>query len=199
MNLNNFLNKNNFLFAKRNHNLYSVYKIICRQIPGSIFTKLGYIFFKNLIRKKIIKCYYLCKQNQCVSIITIVERKNFNNISKEILFFLFFNPKILIFNIFYFINNFFKKSIKSNFNHNNLHLLHLVIFKKYFYKTKLIIKDNFFNSIFIRILKENNANSFFLCFEKNNFAAQRFYLRNKFRIYNKKDNIIYAKKKFYEK
>jgi hypothetical protein len=128
-----------------------------------------------------------------------VERKNFNNISKEILFFLFFNPKILIFNIFYFINNFFKKRIKSNFNHNNLHLLHLVIFKKYFYKTKLIIKDNFFNSIFIRILKENNANSFFLCFEKNNFAAQRFYLRNKFRIYNKKDNIIYAKKKFYEK
>ena len=74
----------------------------------------------------------------------------------------------------------------------------MVIFKKYFYKTKLIIKDNFFNSIFIRILKENNANSFFLCFEKNNFAAQRFYLRNKFRIYNKKDNIIYAKKKFYE-
>ena len=91
------------------------------------------------------------------------------------------------------------KNEKSNFNHNNLHLLHLVIFKKYFSNTKLIIKDNFFNLIFIRILKENNANSFFLCFEKNNFTAQRFYLRNKFKIYNVKDNIIFAKKKFYEK
>ena len=160
MNLNNFLNKNNFNFAKRNHNLYSIYKIICRQIPGSIFSKLGFIFFKNLIRKKIIKCYYLSKQNQCVSIIT-----NFSKISNEIFFFLFFNPKILIFNIFYFINN-FKKRIKSNFNHNNLHLLHLVIFKKYFSSTKLIIKDNFFNLIFIRILKENNANSFFYVLRK---------------------------------
>jgi hypothetical protein len=127
-----------------------------------------------------------------------VEHKNFNNISKEILFFLLFNPKILILNIFHFINN-FKKRIKSNFNHNNLHLLHLIIFKKYFSKTKLIFKDNFFNLIFIKILKENNANSFFLCFEKNNLAAQRFYLRNKFRIYDENKNIVYAKKKFYEK
>jgi hypothetical protein len=198
VNLNKFLNKNNFFFSKRNHNLYPIYKIICKKIPGSIFSKLGYMFFKNLIKKKIIKCYYLCKQNQCVSIITIVEHKNFNNISKEILFFLLFNPKILILNIFHFINN-FKKRIKSNFNHNNLHLLHLIIFKKYFSKTKLIFKDNFFNLIFIKILKENNANSFFLCFEKNNLAAQRFYLRNKFRIYDENKNIVYAKKKFYEK
>jgi hypothetical protein len=127
-----------------------------------------------------------------------VEHKNFKNISKEILFFLFFNPKILLLNIFYFINN-FKKRIKSNFNDNNLHLLHLIIFKKYFSKTKLIFKDNFFNLIFIKILKENNAKSFFLCFEKNNLSAKRFYLRNKFRIYDEKKNIVYAKKKFYEK
>ena len=40
---------------------------------------------------------------------------------------------------------------------------------------------------------------FFLCFEKNNLAAQIFYLRNKFRIYDEKNNIVYAKKKFYEK
>ena len=196
MQLNNFLNKNNFFFSNRNHNLYLIYKIICKQIPGSIFSKLSFFFFKTLIKKKIIKCYYLCKQNKFVSIITIIDHKNFKKITYEILFFLLLNPKILLLNFFYFINN-FKKKIRSNLDHSNLHLLHLIIFKKYFYKIKLIEKDNFFNLIFIKILKENNAKKFFLCFEKNNLAAHRFYLRNKFRIYNNKTNIIYAQKKFY--
>lgn len=194
--LNNFFKKKKFIFSDKINNLNLIYKIICKHISASIFPKLGFFFFKNVIKKKIIKCYYLKKNNKIVSIITIIKKENFKVLSDEIFFFLILNPKILIFNFFYLINN-FKNKIISNFDNNHLYLLHLIIFKKYFFKMKLSNKDLFFNWLFIKILKENNANKLFLHYEKNNLAAHRFYLRNKFKIYDTKSNIIYAKKKFY--
>ena len=80
-------------------------------------------------------------------------------------------------------------------NRDFLHLLHLIILKNSFNKIKLHTKDNILNFFFKKILEKNNAKNIFLCYDISNFKAHRFYLRNNFKIYLKKGEIVFVKKK----
>ena len=73
-----------FLLYKQESNTFSLYKVICKKIPISIFTKLGYNFFESLVENNIINVFYIKKQNKLASIITVVNYENFNVLKKKI-------------------------------------------------------------------------------------------------------------------
>lgn len=187
--------KKNFILYKKKNNFLSIYKTICTQIPSSIFRKLGYKFFLQLISEKIIDVYCIKNNNKIVSIITFVTYENYFKISRKVLYFLIFNPHILIKNLLFLIKS-FAKNKDINISKNDLHLLHLVIFKKYFAHLSLIQKDKIFNFFFLKLVKKYHTKSIFLCFEKNNLRARKYYSRNKYKIFDKQSNIIFLRKYF---
>ena len=74
-----------FLLYKKESNTFSLYKVICKKIPTSIFTKLGYNFFESLVENNIINVFYIKKQNKLASIITVVNHENYNILKKQLL------------------------------------------------------------------------------------------------------------------
>tara|TARA_B100001123_G_C15333982_1_gene1032137 strand:- start:419 stop:1033 length:615 start_codon:yes stop_codon:yes gene_type:complete len=185
----------NFSLCKEENQISDLYTVICKKIPGSIFSKINYNFFEGLVESGIVNIFSIRKQKKIVSIITVVDFENYTLLKKKIFLYLLKNPFKVIINFTFLLKNFFKDSTKLSINKDHLHLLHLVIHKKYFKKITLKEKDNIFNSFFKEILKLYNAKIFFLCYEKENSKANNFYLRNKFKIYDTKSNIIFVKKK----
>ena len=179
---------------KENENLEIVFNNICKMIPASIFTKTDYNFFYNLVQNEIIDVFTIKKQKKIASIITVVDFKNYSKLKRELYFYFLKNPFKILTNFTYLVKSFLKGS-NSNFKSDYLHLLHLVIYKKYFKKFTLRTKDNIFNVFFKKILNVFNAKIFFLCYEKENSKANNFYMRNKFKVYDRKSNIIFVKKK----
>ena len=183
-----------FSLHKEENEIFDLYTTICKKIPGSIFSKINYNFFEDLVKKEIVNVFSIRKHKKVVSIITVVEFENYNILKKKILLYLLKNPLKFIINFDLLFKNLFKDS-KLSINKNYLHLLHLVIYKNYFKKITLKQKDNILNLFFKEILKLYNAKIFFLCYEKENSKANNFYLRNKFKIYDTRSNIIFVKKK----
>ena len=77
-----------------------------------------------------------------------------------------------------------------------MHLLHLIIFSKYFKEMSLIKKDKVINIFYKKIAKKHNSKYIFLCLEKENIKALRYYKRNKFKFLYNTNSLIYLKKSF---
>ena len=187
-----------YVIRKEKKNLKKNYEIICTQISTSIFSILGFNFFKKMIKNNIIHLYNIKKKGEICSIITVIKFNDYKSINKKIFFHLIKNPFILLQNIFYLIKSLNKNS-DLNINKDYLHLLHLIIFSKKFKNISIKKKDVILNNFFKKILKIHKAEFIFLCFEKKNSRAMRYYRRNKFKIFNKNQDIIYLKKNFYFK
>lgn len=184
-----------FNLVRTKTNLKENYKIICDNIPTSIFAKLGFSFVKKLVMEDVICVYNIIKNKKIVSIITVINYKNYLKINKKILFYLLLNPLILIKNFFHIIYS-RKKSLKFKITDQYLHLLHLIIIGDYFKNISKKKKDKMFNMFFKRILTLHRAKIIFLCFNRDNIKALKFYSRNSFSIFYKTENIIYCKKKY---
>lgn len=187
-------NKNSYTLKKIENNTYYLFNLIKREIPSSIFLSLSYKFFNNLIKEKIIHLYIIQYQKKISGIITVTTVKNLRKLKYKIFFFYFNNPIKFIFNIIKIIKS-LARSSSVNFDKSYLHLLHLVIFKKNFMNISIKKKDQIINFFFKNILKIFKAKILFLCFEKKNVKAYKFYLRNKFIVYNKNKNLIFVKKR----
>ena len=185
----------NYVIKKEKVNLKKNYEIICAQISTSIFSILGFNFFKKLIKDNTIHLYNIKKSGEICAIITVIKFSDYKLINKKIFFHLIKNPFILLQNIFFLIKSLNKNSDLS-INKDYIHLLHLIIFSKKFKNISIKKKDLILNNFFKKILKIHKANYIFLCFEKNNSRALRYYRRNKFKIFHKNRNIIYLKKNF---
>jgi len=183
-----------FLLYKQESNTFSLYKVICKKIPTSIFTKLGYNFFESLVENNIINVFYIKKQNKLASVITVVNHENYNILKKKIAIYLLINPLKVVVNFYLLIKSFFRGSNLLT-NKDHLHLLHLVIYKNRFKKINLKRKDNILNFFFKEISKIFGAKILFLCYEKENSKARKFYFRNKFKVYDKRSGIVFVKKK----
>tara|TARA_B100001057_G_scaffold486148_1_gene566846 strand:+ start:12 stop:578 length:567 start_codon:yes stop_codon:yes gene_type:complete len=184
-----------YKLMKVKNNLKNNYKIICTQIKSSIFFYLGFNFFRKMVLENIIHVYNVKNKSKISAIFTVIEFKNYKLINSKIFFYLLTNPLILIKNIAFFIES-LKKNTNLKIKANYLHLLHLVIFKKEFFKISIKKKDLIINNFYKVILKKHKANCLFLCFEKKNYKAFRYYKRNNFKILDKNQNIIYMKKNF---
>ena len=184
-----------FRLVKTKKNLITNYEIICNQIKNSIFSNLGYSFFEQMVKNDILHVYNISKNKNISSIITVVSYEHYKIIYKKIFFFLIKRPLVLTQSIFFLIKS-LSKNPKIILDNDHLHLLHLVIFKKDFSNMTLKKKDILFDKFYRKILNIHKCNIFFLCFEENNKKAYRYYRRNNFKIFYKKKDIIYVKKKY---
>jgi len=188
------ISKNSYTLKKVENNSYYLFNLIKRDIPSSIFSSLNYKFFNNIIKEKIIHLYTIQYQKKISAVITVTTVKNLKKLKYKIFFFYFFNPIKFFFNIIKIIRSLVRSS-SVHFDKSYLHLLHLVIFKKNFRNVSIKKKDQIINFFFGNILKIFKAKILFLCFEKKNVKAHKFYLRNKFIVYNKNKNLIFVKKR----
>jgi len=190
------------IFIKNSYILYLItketnfaLKLIKKDLKNSVFFYFDYLFFKKLIKKKLISVFVVKKKNKVSAIISVVIPENFLMLKYNIFLFFLCNPHKLILNIFSILKNSLRDS--SGFvNNKYLHLLHLVIFKNYFKNISLKKKDEIINIFFKKILKFFNAKSLFLCYEIDNLKAKRFYKRNNFLIHYHNSNTVFLKKKF---
>ena len=180
---------------KTKNNLKKIYDIICKNINNSIFINLGFNFFNYLVKNKKIHSYFIKKNKKISAVLTVINYKNYQSITYDILFYLILNPHKLILNFFQ-LKDSIKKSSKLKINSEYLHLLHLIIFKKNFLDISVKKKDVIFNNIFKNILIEHNAKTIFFCTEKENISAQKYFKRHNFRNFHKVKNMIYIKKHF---
>ena len=185
-----------FKLKKNKKNLRRIYQTIIKNLPDSIFKKLGLSFFSYMVSNKTIHVYSVNKIKKISAIITVVEYENYIFMNKKILKFLIKNPLMFLLNFFSIFNSRSKKStfkIKNNY----LHLLHLVIIKKNFSNISVKKKDSILNSFYKKILQNHGANVLFLCFDEKNRKAENYYKRNNFKFLNKNENLIYLRKKFF--
>jgi len=189
------INFKSYSLKRKKKNLNQIFDIVCNEIPASLFTKMDYDFFQKLVKKKIIYVFTVNKGKIITSVITVVDYNNYNVLKREIMLFFLKNPIKILLNFKHLIRSIFKGS-EPTFNKNFLHLLHFVIYKKYFMKISLKSKDSIFNYFFKKIVKNFNAKILFLCYEKDNMAAKNFYSRNKFKIYAERPKILFVKKKY---
>lgn len=189
--------KKNFLLTNKITNYKKIFSIITQQIPRSIFTLLDSDLLDKIIKDKLIEIFVIKKKNKITSVISVISNKNYKILKKKIIFYLLTKPHKLLINIAFIFAMFGRSSnnIKSNNNKNYLHLLHLVIFKKYFKKISLKKKDEIINFFFRKIIKKYGAKYFYLCYEKDNLRAYNYYKRNKFKFYAKSKNTIFVKKR----
>ena len=188
------IKKKSYVLEKIEKNTYRIFNLIKRDIPSSIFSSFNYNFFNSLIRDKIIHLYIIQNQKENSAIITLTTVRNLKKLKYKILLFYLSNPYKFILNIMKVFKS-LTRGFKLDFDKNYLHLLHLIIYKKKFMNVSIKKKDEIINFFFKNILRMFKAKSLFLCYEKNNFKAHKFYLRNNFIIYSIKRNLIFAKKK----
>ncbi len=189
--------KKNFTLISISNPNRNIFNLIIKKIPNSIFSKLDFFFFKNIVKKNIIDLYVIKKKKKLSSIISTVTVDNYELLKKKIFVYLILNPYTVISNFIYFLTLFKKDENEIDLKNKKkfLHLLHLVIFKDKFSNFSIKEKDNIINFFFKIIIKKNNANFFYLCYEKRNLKANKYYKRNKFNIYKQNKKIIFVKKK----
>jgi hypothetical protein len=185
----------NYKLIHSKKNLNKIYKIICSQIPSSIFAYLGYNFFKTMVLKKIIYIYSIKNKSTICAVISVIDFENYKLINKKIFYFLIKNPYKLIKSLLFLLKSLKKKS-NIKINKKYLHLLHLIILKKNFLNFSIKKKDMIFNQFYKKILKRHNSNIFFLCYEKKNHRAYKYYKRNNFKKFYKNNDIIFLRKFF---
>ena len=185
----------NYQLVKKEKNLKKNYQIICKNIRSSIFCYLGFNFFNKMVLNNFIHVYNIEKSKTIASVITVIDYENYKIIKKEICYHLIKNPFLLI-KSFIFLLKSISKNSNIKINKKYLHLLHLIIFKNEFLNISLKKKDLIFSKFYKKILANHSSNFLFLCFEESNHKANKYYLRNKFKFFYKKRNIIYLKKKF---
>ena len=191
------------IINKNLHKLYKVencpvylYNSIKNNIPASIFSALDYKFFNSMVKKKVISLFQVKFKKKNSVVITVVPIKNFAKLKYKIILYFLTNPINFLFNVFKIFSSLTRAS-NSNFDKNYLYLLHFIIYKKNFMNVSLKKKDQTINYFFKHILKIFKSRSLFLCYEKNNFKASKFYLRNNFKIYKISKNLVFVKKKYY--
>ena len=192
------LKKNQYYLTNNKINYLKVFKLIQKNIPRSIFSKLNYDFFKMIIKKKILFIFLIKKKDKIASIISVISPENYTLLKKKIILNLIFNPINFFLNFNFFISLMDRddnSQIKGK-EKQYLHLLHLIIFKKHFSNISLKKKDNTINFFYKKIIKYFNAKFFYLCYEVSNINAHNYYKRNNFTIYKKSTKTIFLKKKF---
>ena len=191
----NVVKKNSYTLHKINANTKTTFSLIKKNLPTSIFSTFNDIFFKKIIKKKIISLFVIRnKKTKISAIITVVVLNNFTKLKYNIFLFFLTNPSFFFLNIIKIFKS-LTRDPNTSFDNSYLHLLHLIIYKKCFNKISIKKKDQIINFFFIHILKIFNAKSFFLCYERNNLKAKNFYSRNNFLVYGRKNKIVFLKKK----
>ena len=191
------LNKKQFSLTNITNPPRQIYSIIVKNLPNSIFSKLDFLFLKNIVKKKILQVYVIKKKKRFSCVITITTYEKYNMLRNSIISYLLKNPIKILLNIKFIFDviNRDKNEVESYNNNKYLHLLHFIILKKQFNEISLKAKDNLINSFLKEIVKKNNANYIYLCYEKNNLKAHKYYKRNKFKIYKKNKKVVFIKKR----
>ena len=73
----------NFSLCKEENQISDLYTVICKKIPGSIFSKINYNFFEGLVESGIVNIFSIRKQKKIVSIITVVDFENYTLLYHE--------------------------------------------------------------------------------------------------------------------
>ena len=190
------LNKKQFSLTNITNPPRQIYSLIVKNLPNSIFSKLDFLFLKNIVKKKILQVYVVKKKERFSCVITITTYEKYNMLRNSIILYLLKNPIKILLNIKFIFNVINRdKNEVEYYNNKYLHLLHFIILKKQFNEISLKAKDNLINSFLKEIVKKNNANYIYLCYEKNNLKAHKYYKRNKFKIYKKNKKVIFIKKR----
>jgi|TARA_B100001964_G_C14226340_1_gene597830 hypothetical protein len=193
--MNNVFKIDNYRLVCKKKSLSKIYKSICNKIPDSIFVILGQSFFEDAVKSQIIDVYCIENKKKIASIITVINYSNYKKISYLILKHILKNPHKLLIH-FGFLLNSLSKNEKVDFDKSYLHLLHFIIYKKFFINISLQKKDKIINSFIKLILKNYNAKNIFLCFNLKNKTAHKYYRRNKYKLFLKKNNFLFYKRKF---
>ena len=190
----NIAHKNLYSLKKIKNDTDHLFDSIKKNIPTSIFSSLNNRFFLKMVKNKIIHLYVIQYKKKDSAIITVVTVKNLIKLKYN--FFLFFltHPLLSLFNIIKIFKSISRGS-SVNFDKSYLHLLHFIIFKKNFMGIPIKKKDQIINFFFRHILRAFNTKSLFLCYEKKNFKADKFYLRNNFIVYKTNKNLVFIKKR----
>ena len=183
-----------FQLLRKKKRLKKIYNIIQKEIPSSIFRKLGFKYFDQLVKEKFIHVYIIRVKTKIASIITVVDFDHYKLLSKKTILYLIKNPLLLFQNLFTIIKS-SSKNLDINLSHDHL-FINLVIFSENFKGMSLKKKDKVFDFFYKKIVKNHKSKYIFLCLEKKNVKALRYYKRNKFYFFYKIKNLIYLKKNF---
>ena len=139
------LKKDKYILEYSPNNLGKIFELIIEKIPESIFSILNKNFFKKAVKERTIDLYVVKKDKNIVSIISVTTIDNYNLLRKKIILFLLMHPLIVFTNISFLLGMIGKSSIDFGKNREKkyIHLLHLVIFSKYFKKISLKKKITF--------------------------------------------------------
>ena len=96
--------KNQYYLTNDKIDYLVVFKLIQKNIPRSIFSKLSFNFFKMIIKKKIIRIFLIKKKDKIASVISVISPKNYILLKKEIFLNLIINPINFLLNLSFFIS-----------------------------------------------------------------------------------------------
>ena len=97
----NVVKKNSYTLHKISTNTKIPFSLIKKDLPTSIFSILNNVFFKKIVRKKIISLFVIKnKKNKISAIITVVVLNNFSKLKYNIFLFFLTNPSFFFFFFF---------------------------------------------------------------------------------------------------
>lgn len=179
----------NFIKLKnsKNENLNKkLFSFTTEKLPNTIFSILGYEFYKNIyLKNNFKKIYYYKKKKKILILVSYIDKKLESNLKIEIIKYFIFHPKklILLFKNIYF----FFKIIK--YPKNYIQLFHFIVDKSSQIKINKKVRDKKIHQLHKKLIN-NKYLGIFAIFNNENLSAKNYYKKNKFIIFSK--NLFYS-------
>ena len=167
-----------------------IFLFIVKNINKTIFDVLGYNFFKIYFDINFNNNYIVFNKSEIVGLVSYISPKKINLLKKKAIFFILKNP-FLLFRIIPRLYIFFKT--KKN-PHNYLQLLHLILNKSILKNTSKKDRDQKINYLHKKITI-NRYSGIFACYSRDNYAAEKYYKKNKYIIFDQNVFFKFVKKK----
>ena len=179
----NFIKLRSFKNENFNRKLYS---FTTKYLPHTIFSILGYDFYKNIYLKNNFNNIFFYKYKKKILIlVSYIDEKSEFKLKIEIIKYLIFRPRkfiLLLKNISYFF-----KLIK--YPKNFIQLLHFIINKSPVIKINKKIRDKKINHLHKKFISDKYQ-GIFAIYNNENLAANKYYKKNKFIFFNR--NLFYS-------
>tara|TARA_A100001011_G_scaffold369914_1_gene425698 strand:+ start:11 stop:583 length:573 start_codon:yes stop_codon:yes gene_type:complete len=177
--------------SNRNKLIKDIYKFLITMIPNSIFNYSKIDFFQRYLKMNQENIFFCKNKKKIIGLVSYLDKNTEKKLKKILIIHLLKNPLILL----KFVINFSFIFKIHTFPSKHIQLFHLALDTKKINTQKKLKtkKDISVNSLHRKITK-NKYHGVYATYNRNNFLAERYYLRNKFKIYNQNLFFRYVKK-----
>lgn len=179
----------NFIKLKnsKNENLNArLFAFTTENLPNTIFSILGYEFYKNIyLKNNFNKIFYYKKKKQILILVSYIDEKLESDLKIEIIKYFIFHPKKLI--LLFKNINFFFKLIK--YPKNFIQLLHFIVNRTLLININKKARDKKIHQLHQKLIN-NKYQGVFAIYNNENLSAENYYKKNKFILFSK--NLFYS-------